>query len=124
MTSIKECKYEGWDFNYGRYKVTRRLLTDAIKAYIVPMREAEGKESSRFECNQISNYTRYVVYKKLGIDIQTGVKVNRDAFSIQQNLEIEKLERIVAGMIFILSSEGKHYTEIYAEIKKAVLKGE
>ena len=99
-------------------KKVRSKLTDAIRDYLLPQRVAENKETSQFVERYITSYTAHIVYKKLNMLPQKGLKVNRDAFTAVEKVRVMDLEDKVADMIISKAKEGIHYKEVYKQIKK------
>jgi len=98
-------------------KDIRTKFTDSINEYLLPQRIEENKETNQFVSRYITAYTN-LIYKKLSIDVPTGLKLNRDSMSLRTLFEIEKLEEEGRFYIGLYGQEGMHYKKIYKEIKK------
>lgn len=101
-------------------KAAREALTDAIKAYELPQRVAEGKASANFVAMRIINYTQ-MIYKTLGVDLPSGVNP-RDALDPRKLFELESIEYQVARRIGELTEvQDCNYKQTYQLIKKELL---
>jgi len=102
-------------------KEARTKLTDAINDYLLPQREAEGKETAQFVTRYITSYTK-LIYKKLGIEVPKGIAVNRDALSVSELGGVQLWETVIAETIKGLAYNDVHYKKIYQHVKDMLLR--
>jgi Rha family phage regulatory protein len=98
-------------------KSARKSLTDAIQAYELPQRVAEGKAHENFVATRTINYTQ-MLYKKMNINLPAGSNP-RDVLDARTLIKLEDAELRVADFIEKNTAEGMHYKPSYQLIKES-----
>lgn len=98
-------------------KTYRRKLTDSIDEYITkPRAEVEKKYN---DGKYYYHYTT-LIYKKLNTEIPKGVNA-RDVLDKRNLVRLEDMEDQVAEWIKQGAESGKHYKEVYRDIKERLV---